>query len=114
MSKTPTHVAQAQGELDNARAYGQGDAVRAAEKRLAAAGVRRADADADDDDAARARAPKGRTSAPRHTTQAKQPPTSGPGSGVEAWRAYAAKVSGEPPEMFAEATREQLVGRFGA
>jgi hypothetical protein len=122
MSRTPTHVAQARGELDNARAYGQGDAVKAAEKRLAAAGVSAQRAAAARRDAAeespeperqRTAAPRGRTTAPQQTTQAKRPPTSGPGSGVEAWRAFAAAVSGDPPEVFADATRDDLVARFG-
>ena len=63
MGKEPTHVVQARGELANAKAYGQGDAVRSAEKRLAAAGARR-EAAADEPEA-RERAPEGRAAVPR-------------------------------------------------
>jgi hypothetical protein len=66
MGKEPTHVVQAMAELANARAYGQRDRVRAAEKALAAAGRRTAAAD--DEDEARVRAPEGRTTAPRQVT----------------------------------------------
>jgi hypothetical protein len=73
--KAPPHVLQAQGELANARAYGQ--AGQAAEKRLAAAGVtpeRAADArrkaadESPEPGRQRTAAPQGRTTAPRVTT----------------------------------------------
>jgi hypothetical protein len=65
VSKEPTHVVQARNELANAEAYGQRDRVRAAEKVLAAAGLRKAAAA--DEDEARQRAPEGRSAAPRVT-----------------------------------------------
>jgi hypothetical protein len=64
MSKEKPHVAQARNELANAEAYGQRDRVRAAEKVLAAAGVRKAAADEPE---ARQRAPEGRSAVPRVT-----------------------------------------------
>lgn len=68
MSSTPTHVAQADNELANARAYGQGDAVRAAEKRLAAAGRRREAVVGEVEADARRTPPQNRTSRPLETT----------------------------------------------
>jgi hypothetical protein len=84
MGKEPTHVVQARAELANAKAYGQRDRVRAAEKALAAAG--RLTAAADDEDEARVRAPEGRTTAPRQTAD---------NAAVRAWAADAGlSVSG--------------------
>ncbi|MEU8264471.1 hypothetical protein AB0C02_28095 [Micromonospora sp. NPDC048999] len=39
----------------------------------------------------------------------KRPPTSGPGSGVEAWRRYAAEVTGTPVEQWAGKSREDII-----
>lgn len=85
----PPHVAQAKAELENAVRLGQDDAVGAARKRLAAAGVdpneaekaaraahkreaakeRKAAAeDSDDPEAAKKSPPQGRTAAPKETT----------------------------------------------
>jgi hypothetical protein len=38
-----------------------------------------------------------------------RPPASGPGSGVTAWREYAAVVTGSPVESWAALTREEIV-----
>jgi hypothetical protein len=65
MGKEKPHVAQARNELANAEAYGQRDRARAAEKVLAAAGLRKA-AGADEPEA-RERAPEGRSAVPRVT-----------------------------------------------
>jgi hypothetical protein len=69
MSKEPTHVVQARNELANAKAYGQEDRVRAAEKVLAAAGVtRRAAVEAEEPEPEKARRtpPRGRTAPAAH------------------------------------------------
>lgn len=39
----------------------------------------------------------------------KRPPTSGPGSGVEAWRRHAAEVTGTPLEQWAGKSREDII-----
>lgn len=39
----------------------------------------------------------------------KRPPLSGPGSGLEAQRAYAAKLTGRPVEDFAEMGRDEVI-----
>lgn len=41
--------------------------------------------------------------------QPKRPPTSGPGSGVAAWRDYAAALTGSPAESWAALSREEIV-----
>lgn len=41
----------------------------------------------------------------------KRPPASGPGSGAEAWREYAAAVTGESPESLADLSRDELIDR---
>lgn len=38
-----------------------------------------------------------------------RPPTSGPGSGVAAWREYAAAVTGSPAESWAALSREEVI-----
>jgi hypothetical protein len=38
-----------------------------------------------------------------------RPPTSGPGSGVTAWRAYAAAVTDSPVESWSELSREEII-----
>lgn len=38
-----------------------------------------------------------------------RPPTSGPGSGVTAWREYAAKVTQSPLESWAALSREEII-----
>lgn len=38
-----------------------------------------------------------------------RPPISGPGSGVEKWRAYAAEVTGSPVESWAALSREDVI-----
>lgn len=38
-----------------------------------------------------------------------QPPVSGPGSGVAAWRDYAAAVTGEPVAEFDDMSRDDIV-----
>jgi hypothetical protein len=38
-----------------------------------------------------------------------RPPTSGPGSGVTAWRAYAAAVTDSPVESWSEMSREEII-----
>lgn len=38
-----------------------------------------------------------------------RPPTSGPGSGVDAWRVYAAKATGMPAEDFATMSRDDVI-----
>jgi hypothetical protein len=73
MSKESPHVVQARNELANAQAYGQLDRARAAEKVLAAAGIRRresAKAKAEDETEVEPRrvAPQGRRARPRETT----------------------------------------------
>ena len=60
--KPAAAVAQARNELENAGELGNAEAVKAARKRLAAAGV-----DDTDDDAKR-KAPEGRTTRARSTT----------------------------------------------
>jgi hypothetical protein len=68
VGKEPTHVVQARNELANAKAYGQDDRVRAAEKVLAAAGVtRRAAAEEEPEpEKARRTPPRGRTAPAAH------------------------------------------------
>jgi hypothetical protein len=73
MSKEMPHVVQARNELANAEAYGQLDRARAAEKVLAAAGVRRRVAASGDEDDARRTPPAARTAPPRQTTAADDP-----------------------------------------
>lgn len=43
------------------------------------------------------------------TSSIEQPPTSGPGSGVAAWREYAAAVTGEPVAEFDDMTRDEVI-----
>lgn len=38
-----------------------------------------------------------------------RPPSSGPGSGVEAWRAYAAEVTDSPAESWESLTRDEII-----
>lgn len=38
-----------------------------------------------------------------------RPPTSGPGSGVEAWRRYAADVTDSPLESWSSLTRDEII-----
>lgn len=38
-----------------------------------------------------------------------RPPTSGPGSGVEAWRRYAADVTDSPLESWLSLTRDEII-----
>lgn len=38
-----------------------------------------------------------------------RPPLSGPGSGVEAWRKYAAEITGTPAESWAALSRERVI-----
>lgn len=38
-----------------------------------------------------------------------RPPASGPGSGVEAWRQYAAEVTGSPAGSWATLTRDEII-----
>lgn len=59
--KPPAAVAQARGELENADRLGNEEAVKAAKKRLAAAGV------SDEDDGKR-KAPEGRSTRAKATT----------------------------------------------
>lgn len=116
MKQGNTIEVAARNQLANARAHGQGDHEKAALKQLAALGVdveeagqaRRQAAAEQGREQARATPPQGRTTAPRQTT-AKRPPTSGPGSGVDAWRRYAAEVTGEPAETFADLSREDII-----
>jgi hypothetical protein len=42
------------------------------------------------------------------TEQPQKPPTSGPGSGAEAWRAYAAAVTGSPVESWESLSRDEV------
>lgn len=46
--------------------------------------------------------------------QPQRPPTSGPGSGLDAWRAYAAAVTGSPVESWAGASRDQIIKQFAS
>lgn len=39
----------------------------------------------------------------------KRPPESGPGSGVDAWRAYAAKLTGQEVDFFAAMNRDEVI-----
>lgn len=42
-----------------------------------------------------------------------RPPKSGPGSGIDAWRAHAAEATGESPEALAELSRDELIELVG-
>ncbi|WFE45312.1 hypothetical protein [Verrucosispora sp. WMMD1129] len=42
-----------------------------------------------------------------------RPPTSGPGSGVEAWRKHAAEVTGTPAEQWAGKSRDEIMKALG-
>lgn len=44
--------------------------------------------------------------------QLQRPPTGGPGSGVAAWRAYAAAVTGTPAAEWEAMSREDIVSRL--
>ena len=39
----------------------------------------------------------------------KRPPESGPGSGVEQWRAYAVKLTGQDADFFAGMNRDEVI-----
>lgn len=39
----------------------------------------------------------------------RRPPNSGPGSGADAWRRYAAEVTNSPPESWANLSREEII-----
>ncbi|PXY17352.1 hypothetical protein [Prauserella flavalba] len=43
-----------------------------------------------------------------------RPPTSGPGSGVAAWREYAAAVTDSPAESWASLSREEIIDLLAA
>jgi hypothetical protein len=43
-----------------------------------------------------------------------RPPTSGPGSGVGAWREYAAAVTGSPVESWGALSREDIIAQLDA
>lgn len=43
------------------------------------------------------------------TSSIEQPPASGPGSGVTAWREYAAAVTGEPVAEFDDMSRDEII-----
>ncbi|WP_037322995.1 hypothetical protein [Amycolatopsis thermoflava] len=44
--------------------------------------------------------------------QLERPPTSGPGSGAAAWRAYAAALTGSPAEAWAELSRDEVIAQL--
>jgi hypothetical protein len=41
-----------------------------------------------------------------------RPPTSGPGSGADAWRAYAAAVTDSPLESWTDMSRDEIIARL--
>jgi hypothetical protein len=46
------------------------------------------------------------------TEQPQRPPASGTGSGVAAWRTYAATITGTPAESWADLSREEIIQRL--
>lgn len=68
-----------------------------------------ADEDADVDVEKQAEQPADKMVRKGADKAAKRPPASGPGSSVDAWREYAAKVTGEPVEAFAGMSRDEIM-----